>query len=86
MDIDCVNIGVNAASTLAACIDSVLESRYTRGRIHTWYVDGGSTDKSLDVARAFPQLHIIELHPESPTPGLGRNAGWMAGKSPKDLF
>lgn len=85
-DVDCVIIGVNAASTLSRCIESVLRSRYSRGRIFIYYVDGGSTDESVAVARRFADVWVIELHPEYPTPGLGRNAGWRAGTSPLVQF
>jgi len=80
MDTDCVIIGVNAQATLAKCIQSVLKS-YLQGKIHVCYVDGGSGDNSVAIARSFPQVHVIEITPEFPTPGMGRNAGWRSGSS-----
>lgn len=82
MDIDCVIIGVNSEKTLRACIQSIINSKYTQGRLHIYYVDGGSTDQSVSVASAFDQVHVIQLNPEYPTPGMGRNAGWKKGDSP----
>lgn len=81
MDIDCVVIGVNCEKTLKVCIQSIIDSRYTQGRLHIYYADGGSTDKSVCIASAFEQVMVIQLNPEYPTPGMGRNAGWKKGKS-----
>lgn len=85
-DIDCVIIGVNAEATLKECIQSVINTNYTRGTITIYYVDGGSTDTSLKIAHKFTQLHVIEINPEYPTPGIGRNSGWKVGKSPLVQF
>ena len=85
-DIDCVLIGVNAASTVGRCIESIYACRYDRGQIHVYYVDGGSDDDSVAIAGSFPEVGVIELHPEFPSPGMGRNAGWKAGKSPMVQF
>jgi len=82
MDIDCVIIGVNCELTLARCIQSLLKTTYTRGNLHLFYVDGGSTDNSVSVAAKFPGVDVVEMHPDYPTPGMGRNAGWSAGHSP----
>ena len=91
MDIDVVIIGVNTEKTLQKCIESVRESRYTLGKIHTFYVDGGSTDGSVALANGYSDVQVIEIHPAriiqtGPTPGLGRNAGWRAGDSPLVQF
>jgi len=86
MDIDVVIIGVNTEKTLGKCLQSVMESRYKEGKIHVWYVDGGSTDGSIAVARGCSGVHVIEIHPEYPSPGAGRNAGWRRGNSPLVQF
>ena len=86
MDIDVVIIGVNSEKTLSSCIQSVLQSRYTRGAVRIFYVDGGSTDGSVPLAKGFDSVTVIEIHPEFPTPGLGRNAGWRAGSAPLVQF
>lgn len=82
MDIDCVIIGVNSEKTLNACLQSIINSKYTQGRLHIYYVDGGSTDNSVSIASAFGDVTVIRLNPDYPTPGMGRNAGWKKGKSP----
>ncbi len=81
-DIDCVLIGVNCSKTLGRCIDSVFASGYPKEKIYLYYVDGGSTDRSIDVANAYDSVTVIALNPEYPTPGIGRNHGWKQGSSP----
>ncbi len=80
--IDCVIIGVNAEKTLASCISSIRAANYPQSCLHIYYADGGSHDNSLAIAAEFTDVTILALNPEHPTPGLGRNAGWKAGKSP----
>lgn len=81
-DVDCIIIGVNAAATLAPCVKSILDSPYDSGKVRIFYVDGGSTDGSVELARRLFSVEVIALRPEHPTPGLGRNAGWRAGQAP----
>jgi glycosyltransferase involved in cell wall biosynthesis len=85
-DIDCVLIGVNCSKTLARCIDSILRCDYPREKLHICYVDGGSTDNSIETAKRFREASIIALNPEYPTPGMQRNAGWKNGRSPLVQF
>ncbi len=86
MDIDCVIIGINAEATLGACLDSILQSHYSDGRIHVYYVDGGSTDGSVMLAAEYEGVTVLQVHSEYPTPGRGRNEGWRAGTSPLVQF
>ena len=81
-EIDCIIIGVNCEKTLERCIRSILSGTYPEEHIHIYYSDGGSSDRSIAIAHRFSQVDVIELNPEYPTPGLGRNAGWKAGSSP----
>jgi cellulose synthase/poly-beta-1,6-N-acetylglucosamine synthase-like glycosyltransferase len=80
-DIDCVLIGVNCSNTLKRCIDSVFASDYPTENLHLYYVDGGSTDRSIELAGNYSNVTTIALNPEYPTPGLGRNHGWKQGRS-----
>jgi len=85
-EIDCVIIGVNSEKTLERCINSILRGSYPEKFLHIIYADGGSTDNTMTIARRFSEVKVIELNPEYPTPGLGRNAGWKAGSSPYIQF
>lgn len=85
-DIDCVLIGVNSSKTLARCIDSILQSDYPQKKLHVCYVDGGSTDNSIEIAKRCNGVSIVALNPEYPTPGMQRNAGWRNGQSPLVQF
>ncbi len=86
MNIDIVIIGLNTSATLGSCLDSVFASHYRRGELRVIYVDSGSTDGSVDIARARPGVKVIELDPKHPSPGQGRNAGWRAGSAPLVQF
>lgn len=80
MNVDVVIIGVNSEKTIAKCIESAKLSRYHGGLIHLYYVDGGSSDNSVSIARE-AGAQVIELTLQYPTPGAGRNAGWKVGHS-----
>lgn len=80
--VDVVIIGLNSSPTLAACIESVLSHQTGRALLRVIYVDGGSTDGSVALARSHPGVKIVEPHPGHPAPGLQRNAGWRAGDAP----
>lgn len=85
-DIDIVIIGLNAAKTLPACIDSVRRARYDGGEITIYYADSGSTDDSRELAAAVPGVRVVAIRPDHPSPGAGRNAGWQAGHAPLVQF
>ncbi len=85
-DIDCVVIGVNTEATLARCLNSIIESDYPADKLHLIYVDGGSYDKSIEIAGQFHGVEIISLGDNHPTPGRGRNNGWNKGDSPLVQF
>jgi cellulose synthase/poly-beta-1,6-N-acetylglucosamine synthase-like glycosyltransferase len=81
-DIDCILIGVNCSKTLDRCIDSIRSCDYPQKKLHIFYVDGGSTDSSVESAGRYEEVTVIALDPEYPTPGMGRNAGWKNSMSP----
>ncbi len=80
-DIDCVLIGVNCSKTLGNCLASIISADYPREKLHLYYVDGGSTDKSIAIAEHYEGVKAIALNLEYPTPGAGRNHGWKEGTS-----
>jgi glycosyltransferase involved in cell wall biosynthesis len=85
-EIDCVLIGVNCSKTLGRCIDSILRCDYPQEKLHIFYVDGGSSDTSIETAGSYNAVSVIALNPEYPTPGMQRNAGWKTGRSPLVQF
>lgn len=78
--IDIVIIGLNSAKTLAACLESVRQCGYPKSRMHQFYVDGGSSDQSMTIARTFG-AECIRVDASEPAPGRQRNAGWHRGAS-----
>jgi GT2 family glycosyltransferase len=71
-----VIIGVNSAAYVQDCIRSVCAADYPQELLEIIYVDGGSRDASVELARSCPGVRVIELRDHHPTPGRGRNAGW----------
>jgi len=78
--ITCFVIGLNSERTLRACLESLKQqgSSYIKGII---YVDEGSKDKSVAIAKTIGGIKVIELKLEKPTPGKGRNAGWKKAET-----
>lgn len=85
-EIGVVIIGINVASYIADCIRSVHLADYPQERISVIYVDGGSMDDSIGIAKSFDQVTVVELDDPHPTPGRGRNAGWKALSTPYIQF
>jgi len=85
-EIGVVIIGVNVERYLGDCIRSVHLADYPRELLKIVYVDGGSQDASVRVAREFEGVEVIELKDHHPTPGRGRNAGWKALSTPLIQF
>jgi|WetSurMetagenome_2_1015567.scaffolds.fasta_scaffold163713_1 glycosyltransferase involved in cell wall biosynthesis len=81
-----VIIGVNVSSYIQACIESVRAANYPQELLEVIYVDGGSRDDSAARARACSGVRIIELRDQHPTPGRGRNAGWLVSDAPLIQF
>lgn len=73
-----VIIGINVARYIEACIQSVLDCDYPQDHLEIIYVDGGSNDESMALAKGFDTVRVIALSHPHPTPGRGRNAGWKA--------
>ena len=76
--ISVVIIGLNVERFLQKCILSVLNANYPKEKLELIYVDSGSTDKSLEIAKCFTNLRIIELDVLNPSAAMGRNAGYRA--------
>jgi glycosyltransferase involved in cell wall biosynthesis len=48
---------LNRENFIAEAIESVLAQQYDE--IEHWIIDGGSTDKTLDIVRAYPHLRVL---------------------------
>lgn len=77
-DLSVVVIGLNAAATLDGCLASVRRATALLGPgVRVIYVDGGSRDGSVEIARR-AGAEVIQLVTDRPTAAKGRNAGWRA--------
>jgi GT2 family glycosyltransferase len=63
----------NNRSIIADCLQSVRSQRYPADRLHTYVVDNGSTDDSLDV--------VAEALPDAVRIPLGWNSGFAIGNN-----
>ena len=81
-NIGVVVIGINVEKVLPDCIESILNSNYPDDLLEIVYVDGGSNDQSIEVAKNYPGVRIVRLNNDHPTPGKGRNAGWKTLNTP----
>lgn len=79
--IDVVIIGIDVERFLGDCIASVRAADYPQELLTITFVDGGSGDRSVAVARD-AGVGVIELTHPHPTPGRGRNAGLFAASAP----
>jgi len=84
--VDFVVIGVNTSKTINRCLGSILSQNYDKEKITIYYVDGGSVDDTLLLAKRHEDIKVVSLSPKYPTPGLQRNAGWRMGKSEYVMF
>ena len=75
-----VVIGRNEEKNLSECFRSILTIDYPSEKLEVIYVDTGSSDKSMDIARKF-NVRVVEEHSEFPTPGLARNRGIREAKN-----
>jgi cellulose synthase/poly-beta-1,6-N-acetylglucosamine synthase-like glycosyltransferase len=81
-----VVIGLNSAATLEGCLESVRSALARLGDgLRVLYVDGGSRDESVAIARR-NGAEVIQLVTDRPTAAKGRNAGWRAATSPLIQF
>src|SRR5690606_37288665 len=76
--ISVVVIGINVSATIGPCLKAIQDCGYPQKLLEVIYVDGGSKDNSVEIARQFPSVRIIGLAQKRPTPGRGRNAGWRS--------
>lgn len=83
-DVDCIVVGKNQEKSLKASLEAVQKSSYSHGAIHLYYVDMGSCDRSLEVARSIDGVTTIAL--QGATLGTAYNAAWRECSSPLIQF
>ncbi len=83
MEVSLVIPGRNAASTLPCCLDAVVPLLRHGTLIDIIFVDDGSTDETVRVARRYP---IRVLTGRGTGPGAARNMGWRAAPGPLVWF
>lgn len=76
--ISVVVIGLNVADHLDQCLSAIEASRYPDNLLEVIYVDSGSRDGSLEIAKRHKDVRILELNTENPSAAMGRNAGLHA--------
>lgn len=79
-EIGIIIIGLNSENYIGSCIEAVQNSNYPQDKLEIFYVDGGSSDRSIDIAEKFKKINVIHLNHPQPSPGRGRNAGFRACK------
>jgi len=80
-----VVIGRNEGERLRRCLESIAQMNHPTFNFEILYVDSGSTDNSIALAKELSAT-VIALHPERPSAALGRNAGWRAALGETILF
>ncbi len=80
-----VVIGRNEGDRLRRCLRSVFGMARNEFTLEVIYVDSGSADDSVALAKA-EGARAIALTPERPSAALGRNEGWQAARGSFVLF
>ena len=68
-----VVIGLNEGSRLRSCLELIFTSELKP--VEVIYVDSGSTDQSVEIAKSVPGVRVFVLDTNTPSPGMGRNVG-----------
>ena len=71
--ISIVIIGLNEEANLEACMQSILASNYPINKMELIYVDSGSTDDSVAIAKKYTSAVYVES--KFPTASRNRNRG-----------
>lgn len=79
-EISCVVIGINSSRTLKSCLEAIKNADYPN-IAEIIYVDGGSTDDSISIARGIAGVEVMAPGFMHSSPAKQRNAGWRRAKS-----
>ena len=83
--ISVIVIGRNEGSRLKSCFSSIFSMSFPKENYEVIYVDSGSTDQSVAIARTFP-IQVIETKPLKPTAARARNEGAKVARGQFFLF
>ncbi len=75
-----VVIGLNEEARLESCLESEVNAEWPQEKKEVIYVDSGSRDKSLEIAKSFKDVRVLELKDPRPNASKGRNLGWRSSK------
>lgn len=73
-------IGLNESRMIRTCLEAVSHCGDGGERKEIIYVDSGSTDGTLRLVTALPNVTVIHLNDPHPNAAKGRNAGWRAAE------
>lgn len=57
-DIDIIIATLNSGNVLSFCLESIKDQNYPKNKIHIYISDGGSTDKTIEIAKKYHCLVI----------------------------
>jgi glycosyltransferase involved in cell wall biosynthesis len=77
-NVSIVIIGYNEAENLPKTFQAISQMHYPPTKLETIYVDSGSKDNSVEIARQYVDKVFIEA--KYPTPGRNRNRGLIEAK------
>ena len=70
-----VVIGLNEELRLPSALQAVFDTRPANCMLEVFYVDSGSSDRSIALAEAVPGVHVLRLQTQRPSAAKARNLG-----------
>ncbi|MFW5837412.1 MAG: glycosyltransferase [Desulfovibrionaceae bacterium] len=86
MNVDVIITGRDAEKHIADCVAAVRASEFYKGELRLCYVDQGSSDSSVLLARRIEGLEVLHGGARPLGRAQARNLGWRRGKAPAVLF
>jgi polysaccharide biosynthesis/export protein len=80
MNLDIVVIGRNSQFHLGECLQKIHEAQWSHGIKRIIYIDGHSTDLSLEIAQRFEGVESTTLRDPKASAAKGRNQGAQSGQ------
>ncbi len=83
MDVTFVIPTLNSEKTLKQCLSSIVNQDYSRGKISVLIVDGGSTDRTIEIAKSMNATVILN---QNRTAEAGKALGLRSASTPLIAF